>query len=177
MTFNVHLRSHYHLVNDVFAPAKTFGQTPVQIGLALATYAYGRVEHADKVSHLGMDLLRAQILAEAITDVLKVAVRRERPDHSNALSFPSGHAAVTFASATVIERHLGWKQTAIAYSVASYVAASRMHDNVHFLSDVVFGAAVGTIAGRTVTEHGRNVWTLVPVSVPGGTAVYVMRSR
>jgi hypothetical protein len=45
------------------------------------------------------------------------------------------------------------------------------------LSDVVFGAAVGTIGGRTVTQHGRNSWTLVPTSVPGGVAVLAARTR
>jgi hypothetical protein len=50
-----------------------------------------------------------------------------------------------------------------------------LHDNVHYLSDVVFGAAVGSIAGRTVTEHGREVWTLNPSPVPGGVALFVSR--
>lgn len=86
-----------------------------------------------------------------------------------------GHASVTFASATVIERHLGWKQSTLGYTIASYVAASRLHDNRHYLSDVVFGAAVGAIAGRTVTQHGRDSWTLVPVRVPGGVAVVALR--
>src|SRR5262245_62653972 len=106
-----------------------------------------------KASHLGMDLLRAQILTEAMVQPIKFAAGRERPDASNHQSFPSGHAAITFASATVIERHLGWRMSAMAYTIASYVAASRLHDNRHFLSDVVFGAAIGTIAGRTVTQH------------------------
>jgi membrane-associated phospholipid phosphatase len=56
----------------------------------------------------------------------------------------------------VIERHLGWKMSALGYAFAAYIASSRLHDNVHWMSDVVFGAAVGTISGRTVTEHGRN---------------------
>ena len=94
-------------------------------------------------------------------------------------SFPSGHASVTFAAATVIERHLGWKKAALAYVIAAYVASSRIHDNRHYLSDVIFGAATGTIAGRTVTEHGRETWTntwrVVPTIVPGGTAIMVTR--
>ena len=40
-----------------------------------------------------------------------------------------------------------------ATRIASYVATSRLHDNRHYLSDVVFGAAVGSIAGRTVVHH------------------------
>lgn len=173
--FNIHLRSHYTAVNRAFAPGKYFGNTAEQVGLSLGTFAVGRMIGSDKTSHLGMDLLRAQILTESLVQPIKFAVRRERPNGANHLSFPSGHAAVTFAGATVIERHLGWKQSIVGYTIASYVAASRMHDNVHYLSDVVFGAAVGTIAGRTVTQHGRSYWTFVPVRVPGGVAVMAAR--
>src|SRR5579864_3636588 len=63
-TINAHLRSHYAFVNDLYAPAKYFGDTPEQVGLSLATYAYGRLFDQPKVSHLGMDLLRAQIVSE-----------------------------------------------------------------------------------------------------------------
>jgi hypothetical protein len=173
--FNVHLRSHYTLVNDIFAPAKYYGNTPEQLALSFGTYAYGRIFDQPKVSHLGMDLLRAQAITEILVEPIKFATQRTRPDGSNNLSFPSGHSAITFAAATVIERHLGWKKAALVYAIASYVAASRLHDNVHYLSDVVFGAALGTIAGRTVTEHGRETWTLVPAAVPGGAVILLAR--
>jgi hypothetical protein len=174
--FNVHFESHAHLINAIYAPAKYYGDTPEQVGLSLATYAFGRIFDEPKVSHMGMDLLRAQAISEMIVEPLKFSTQRLRPDGSNHLSFPSGHSAVTFAAATVIERHLGWKKAALAYLIASYVASSRLHDNVHYLSDVVFGAAVGTIAGRTVTEHGRETWSLVPAAVPGGTAILLVRA-
>jgi PAP2 superfamily len=167
-SFNVHLRSHYDLVNNLYAPAKYYGDTPEQVGLSLGTYAVGRIFDRPKASHLGMDLLRAQILTESLVEPLKLATHRERPDQSNHQSFPSGHAAVTFAGATVLERHLGWKKSALAYVIAGYVASSRLHDNRHYLSDVVFGSAVGTIAGRTVTQHGAEYWTFAPVAMPGG---------
>jgi hypothetical protein len=173
--FNAHLRSHYTLVNDIYAPAKYYGDTPEQIALSLGTYAYGRIFDQPKVSHLGMDLLRAQAITEMLVEPIKYATQRTRPDVSNNLSFPSGHAAITFAGATVLERHLGWKKAALGYVIAAYVASSRMHDNRHYLSDVVFGAAIGTVAGRAVTEHGRETWTLVPTAVPGGAALLVMR--
>src|SRR3954471_5262891 len=173
--FNAHLRSHYDAVNTAFAAGKYIGNTPEQVALSLGTYAFGRIRHQPKVSHLGMDLLQAQLMTEMLVQPIKFAVQRERPDASNHQSFPSGHAAVTFAGATVLERHLGWRRSALAYTIASYVAASRMHDNRHYLSDVVFGAAVGTIAGRTVTQHGRESWTLVPTKVPGGAAILLTR--
>lgn len=165
---NVRLRSHYDAVNRAFAPAKYYGNTPEQLALSLGTYAFGRLFDKPKVSHLGMDLLRAQAVTEILVEPLKLATHRLRPDGSNHQSFPSGHAAITFAAATVIERHLGWKKSALGYLIASYVAASRLHDNRHYLSDVVFGAAVGSIAGRTVTTHGREAWTFAPTPMPGG---------
>ena len=49
---------------------------------------------------------------------------------------PSGHATVTFAAATVLQQHLGYKWAIPTYLVASYVALSRLHDNRHVASDV-----------------------------------------
>jgi hypothetical protein len=83
---------------------------------------------------------------------------------------------VTFATATVLERHLGWRRSILGYTIASYVAASRLHDNRHFLSDVVFGAAVGSIAGRTVVHHASDYWALTPVGMPGGVALLMTRT-
>jgi hypothetical protein len=177
-TFNANLQGHYGTVNAVFAPGKYLGDTPEQVALSLGTYAFGRWRDQPKVAHLGMDLLQAQILTEMMVEPLKFSVRRLRPDGSNRQSFPSGHAAITFATATVIERHLGWRKAVLGYVIASYVASSRLHDNVHYLSDVVFGAAVGSIAGRTVVHHAADYWAFTPVSVPGGgVALMVTRAR
>jgi len=173
---NGRLRSHYDGVNTAFAPGKYFGNTPEQVALSLGTYAYGRIFNQPRTAHLGMDLLQAQILTESLVQPLKFATRRERPDQSDRRSFPSGHAAITFAGATVLERHVGWRNSLLAYAAASYVAASRLHDNRHYLSDVVAGAAVGAIAGRTVVHHASDYWALTPVSVPGGVAVLVTRT-
>ena len=176
-SLNAHLRSHYDLVNTLYAPGKYYGGTPIQVGLSVGTYAWGRIFDEPKVSHLGMDLIRAQLLSETIIEPLKFATHRRRPDGSNNQDFPSGHASATFAAATILERHLGWKRSALAYVIAAYVASSRLHDNVHYASDVVFGSAVGIIAGRTVTQHGREAWTFAPVNVPGGVALLATKNR
>ena len=176
--FNVRLRSHYDTVNAAFAPGKYVGNTPELIAGSIGTYAFGRLFDKPKVAHLGMDLVQAQILTELLVEPIKYATQRTRPDGSNRHSFPSGHAAITFASATVIERHLGWRKSLLGYTIASYVAASRLHDNRHYLSDVVFGAAVGSIAGRTVVHHASDYWAFTPVALPeGGVALMVTRRR
>jgi membrane-associated phospholipid phosphatase len=177
-SFNAKLLSHYDAVNDVFAPGQYLGNTPEQIAFSLGTYAIGRLRDQPKVAHLGMDLLQAQIMTEILIEPLKFATHRERPDGSNFQSFPSGHAAVTFATATVLERHLGWRKSLLGYAIASYVAMSRIHDNRHYLSDVIVGAAVGSIAGRTVVHHRADYWAFTPVAVPGGgVALMVSRTR
>jgi membrane-associated phospholipid phosphatase len=172
-TFNAHVQSQSDAVNAFFAAGKYLGNTPEQVAFSLGTYAYGRFFDAPKVAHLGMDLFQAQILTELLVEPIKFATHRLRPDGSDHQSFPSGHAAVTFATATVIERHLGWRKSILAYVIASYVATSRLHDNKHYLSDVIFGAAVGSIAGRTVVHHAADYWSFSPVKVPGGVALLV----
>jgi len=177
-TFNQRLMSSSDFVNAFFAPGKYLGDTPEQVAFSLGTYAVGRFRNQPKVAHLGMDLVQAQLLSELLVEPIKFATQRPRPDGSNNQSFPSGHASVTFATATVIERHLGWRKSMLGYAIATYVAMSRMHDNRHYLSDVVFGAAVGTIAGRTVVHHQRDYWAFTPVPVPGGgVALMVSRTR
>jgi hypothetical protein len=134
------------------------------------------VSTTNKWSHMGLDLVRAELLEEGLVQVLKVSVNRTRPNGQK-YSFPSGHAAATFAFASVIERHLGARLALPTILIASYVGTSRLHDNVHFLSDVVFGAAVGTAAGWTVVgRHGRTNYTMAPTPVPGGMAFMVTRT-
>ena len=175
-TVNASMVAHYTQWNAFFAAGKYIGDTPEQVVGSVGTYAWGRIFDQPKVSHFGMDLIQAQILTEAFIEPIKFATQRERPNGSNHLSFPSGHSAITFATATVIERHLGWRKALLGYAVATYVATSRLHDDQHWLSDVVFGAAVGTMAGRTVVHHAADYWAIRPAKVPGGFAVVVTRS-
>ena len=87
-------------------------------------------------------------------------------------SFPSGHTSVSFATATVVQRHFGWKAGAAAYGLASYVAASRIQEKRHFLSDVAFGATIGILAGRAVTVGtGDHRFAISPMAAPGGGGV------
>jgi hypothetical protein len=54
---------------------------------------------------------------------------------------------------------------------------SRLHDNKHYLSDVVFGAALGTVVGRNVTRHGSSNFSFFPMAVPGGGALALFYSK
>jgi membrane-associated phospholipid phosphatase len=173
--FDTDLNAHLTGWSGFFAPGKVVGDGAVQVGAAIGTYVYGRATDNKVVSHLGMDLLRSTIEVGALTYGMKAAVGRKRPNGA-CCAFPSGHASVTFASATVLQRHLGWKAAVPTYAIASYVAVSRLHDNRHYLSDVVFGSTLGLIVGRTVTRHGRSNYTLAPIPVPDGLALMVTRT-
>src|SRR5262249_36035727 len=124
------------------------------------------------------DLVHSLGMSEALTQPLQYTTGRERPDPSSHNSFPSGHAADTFAFATALERHLGWRYAVPAYTFASYVAISRLPANRHWLSDAVFGSAVGIIAGRTVTSHEASPFPVAVSAVPRGLAImYVRRAE
>ena len=169
-------------VGRFFAPGKYIGSAYVQVGVATGLYVVGRyvLPHAEgaprtnKVSHLGFDLMRALIVSQALTQGIKVTVRRDRPT-GECCAFPSGHASAAFATASVLERHLGSRGAWPTFVVAGYVAMSRLHDNRHFLSDVLFGGALGMASGWTVVgRHGRSNYALVPV--PGGVMVSFTRT-
>ncbi len=162
-------------LDKFFKPGAILGQSYTLLPVAITIYASGRATNNPRVSHMGSDLIQSIVVAELLTQSLKYSVRRERPDGSGANSFPSGHAADTMAFATALERHFNWKFWLPAYAAATYVAMSRLHDNVHFVSDVAAGAAVGIIAGRTVTRTGHPAFPVQVTSVPGGFAIVYLR--
>ena len=166
-----------NFADNFFKAGEVLGELPTLLASAATVYVIGRASDEPKVSHVGMDLIESLIISEGLTEAVKYTTRRERPDGSGRNSFPSGHAADTFAFATALERHLGWKGAVPAYMFSSYVAISRLPANRHWFSDAVFGSAVGIIAGRTVTRHGKEFPVSV-MTVPGGAAiVYVHRAH
>lgn len=165
-----------------FAPGKWIGSVYVQGGVAVGLYVVGRwvIPHAadapktNKVSHLGFDMLRALAVSQTLTQGMKVTIRRDRPT-GECCAFPSGHASASFATAAVLERHLGYRAWP-TFLVASYVAMSRLHDNRHYVSDVIFGAGLGIASGWTVVgRHGRSKYALTPVPIKGGMLLTLTR--
>ena len=160
------------VLHEALEPGRVLGGAAVQIGSAFAAYGFGKLFSKPGVEALGRDLVRAQIVTQTFTQVLKLTVQRERPDGSNNKSFPSGHSSGSFATATVLQRHYGWKVGLPAYAFAGYIACSRLSENKHYLSDVVFGAAIGILVGRTVTVvAAKNRFAVSPILVPTGAVV------
>jgi hypothetical protein len=160
-----------------FKPGAVMGQLYVLLPVAATIYGVGRAIDDKRVSHMGSDLIQAELISELLVNSLKYTVRRERPNKGSGYSFPSGHAADTMAFATALERHLNWRFFVPAYAFASYVAMSRLNYNEHYISDVMFGSAVGIIAGRTVTRPGHQPFPVQVAALPGGVAILYVRPK
>jgi hypothetical protein len=158
-------------------PGATYGNLALQFPLAISWWIIGHVAGSERAADAGRDLVRAQISGASWAYVLKYSVNRTRPN-GDPRSFPSGHATASFATATVLQEHYGWKLGIPFYAAAAYVGAERVTQKKHWPSDVVFGAALGTISGRTVTLHVRRERLMVqPHAVPGGGALIVHVQR
>ncbi len=112
------------------------------------------------------------MMSGVLTSTLKYSVRRTRPDGGR-YSFPSGHASATFATAAVIDAHYGLKAGIPAYALGAYVAASRLHDRQHFMSDTLVGAGIGLVAGRVAQRErgGRHDIAATILPLRGGVAL------
>jgi membrane-associated phospholipid phosphatase len=175
-------RTHF---TDEFARAVTPLGGGRALQISVVTLAGGLLSHNAAIRDTGRDAVEASILASGvITPALKRVAGRSRPNagegayafdpFSDNESFPSGHATNAFAVAAVFAAHSkGWVVPTIAYTLATGVAASRVNDNVHYTSDVIAGAAIGTMVGRSiVARHRRNAspraaassitWMIVP---------------
>ena len=131
-----------------FEPAELLGSAYIQLGVPVLTFAIANAADIPGLAGLSRDLIRTQVLSQTLTQVIKNTVRRTRPDESGHRSFPSGHTSATFAAATVLQRHYGWKAGIPAYAFATWVAASRLNEQKHWVSDLPFGAALGVVTGR-----------------------------
>lgn len=101
---------------------------------------------------LTSDAFSAVIMA-AVVNTIKSTTNVNRPDGSNRHSFPSGHTATAFMTATMMSKEYGgvspWYSIG-AYSVATVTGITRQLNNKHWLSDVMVGAGIGILS----TEAG-----------------------
>ena len=117
-----------------------------------ALFVAGRFSPQGRFRAATYDFAQAMIVNGAYSGLLKYSVRRERPDGSDKLSFPSGHTSAAFSLAAVADHHYGWKVGLPAYVLASGIGLSRIESNRHHLSDVLAGATLGLVVGRTVAR-------------------------
>lgn len=115
-------------------------------GISVILWGAGAAAKAPKLSLTGRALTESLFLSLAITWIVKVAFRRERPDGGN-FSFPSAHTTAVFSTAAVLTVFYGWKGALPGYAMAVLSSLNRLDSHAHFLSDVVMGAVIGSAIG------------------------------
>ena len=136
-------------------PGRYIGNPALLGGTSVTLFVLSRKSDDRRFRSLSYALLQGAIMSSATVQSLKPAFHRLRPSAEDHLSFPSGHASDSFFFATVFAEHFGWKAAVPGYAFASYVAATRLADRKHHLTDVVGGAGIGYVIGRTVSRRMR----------------------
>lgn len=159
--------------NDFNNFGQGFGNPAIVAGAAAGLFVAGRFVDGSTFRDMSYDLFVATGVTYLYTKAFKMAVDRTRPDQSNHDSFPSGHTSNGFAWATVLDHHYGWKLGVPMYIVAGFVGVTRVDRGSHFFSDIVAGAAIGFIVGRTITRVNGNPidgpqLSVMPIVGPSG---------
>jgi membrane-associated phospholipid phosphatase len=148
--------------------------------LLAGTWAVGAFSHDKSGRHEAWNMAEAAGFSAVDTVLLKYLSGRLRPNETakpdswfeNGDSFPSMHASAAFSIGTVFaesgnEEHR-WLRRTLGYGIAGATAYARLHDNVHWFSDVVAGAAIGISTARFVMRRDdaspkRSGFSVVPV--------------
>jgi undecaprenyl-diphosphatase len=146
------------VVFEALSYAGSFGLVWLVLALAIARVPWRR-------PWLPLRVAVTTLIAEMVSGLLKAAVERDRPPLADPQpeplvglpsthSFPSGHATVSFACATVLALampRLRWP----LYGLAALIAFSRVYVGVHYPLDVLGGAALGVVIGVAVRRSAR----------------------
>ncbi len=161
------------------ATAFKFLGIPGTVVIGVGLYVLGRADGQLRVQDLGLHSVEAVLLGTAASFGIKMLAGRARPyvdlrnPHNFQLargfsgddfqSFPSGHTTAAFAFASVLSRETQmwwpdsrWYIGTAAYAGATLVGVSRMYDNMHWASDVLGGAAIGTLFGLKVVKYNHS---------------------
>lgn len=154
---------------DTSSTISNFGSPYATFGGATGLYFLGLATHNEHLVETGR--LGAEAVADAslVVEALKLATNRERPMEGNGQggfwphgtrsyeldgSFPSGHAAASWALARVIASEYPSKPVQFAaYGFALAISATRVTAREHFPSDVLVGGTLGYLIGGYVVRH------------------------
>lgn len=129
--------------------------------ISFGTLTTGLIKKDKKLQRDGCELLISIGSATLVSELMKSTVRRRRPAEkypndvfpntisvARGRSFPSGHTALAFATATTLAlQYKKWYVTVPAFVWAGTVGYSRMYLGKHYPSDVLMGAAIGVGGG------------------------------
>lgn len=134
-----------------------YGEGWVEGGAALGSWSIGALTDDLRLREFGRDAAESLVTAAVVATGLKYAVGRERPDKSDNLSFPSGHAITAFCVGPVVTKYFGWEAGAAAYVLAAVTGLARVEGLHHYLSDVLAGATLGIVIGNSTVYAPKNI--------------------
>lgn len=112
----------------------------------------------------------------ASTQLLKYSVNSTRPC-GGGHGFPSGHAALTFTSASYVQQRYGVAESIPFYALASLTAYDRVRTHHHRWGDVLGGAAIGIVSPLFFTEPKKETTVRMGMlPTDGGAAFFVSKT-
>lgn len=121
-----------------------YSHIPFYIGLGFIPGVPHRSEWRERL----MAGVSAYGVMTILTNIMKYSFKVKRPDSSSRNSFPSGHTATAFTGAELMRIEYGNWIGLAGYLVAGTVAALRIYNDRHWLSDVLGGAGIGILSAR-----------------------------
>jgi membrane-associated phospholipid phosphatase len=197
--FDGKVRDHFATGSKAILNGKDSNSTRDAIpaaALVAGTFAYATLigDSTGRVETYTM--LEAAAFSGVTTEALKFVAGRERPNETTLVnrwraggsSFPSLHVSAAFAIGTVLAESgnddYRWIRRVLGYGVATATMYARLHDNVHWLSDTVTGAAIGistahfTMNRREQRAHSGEAtsgqWSIAPTEHGGAMLSYTV---
>jgi membrane-associated phospholipid phosphatase len=143
------------LPSDEFFRFISNSEPYIMVSLPAGMATAGFFKHDETLIRNAFTGLAAIALSGGITIAMKYAIDRDRPfvtypdimqkSKAGSPSFPSGHTSSAFATATSLSlAYPKWYIIVPSYTWAGTVGYSRMHLGVHYPSDVLAGALIGS---------------------------------
>lgn len=141
--------------------------SPISFGVPIVLFGVGYLQKDSLTKHKAVYIGTTLIVASLIAQVAKQIVKRDRPfitytdiekiGEGDNYSMPSGHTSSAFALATSVSvAYPKWYIVAPSFAWAGAVGYSRLHLGVHYPSDVIVGAVVGS--GSAYLSYKLNKW-------------------